>query len=116
MGSLHSEEFVLDEEAVSLALKAPPVARLDHPESGKFRKYRLEDRLNAGVIGSMPPPPHVIRAMSPTFPKQVAVRPAYIAGLLVAVTMFVGAVIYRDMTRGAPDDAPAAEVNATTAP
>lgn len=104
-----SEELMLDEDAVSLALKAPRPARLEHPDSGKFRKYKLEDRLNAGVIGSMPPPAHVIRAMSPTFPKQVAVRSGYIAALLVALTLFVGAVVYRDIANETPSTSTTAE-------
>lgn len=111
MSVQRSEELMLDDEAVSLALKAPLAPRLEHPDSGKFRKYRLEDRLNAGVIGSMPPPAHVIRAMSPTFPKEKAIRPVFVAALLFALAAFVGAVVYRDIVR---DDVAAAPAATTT--
>lgn len=114
MAAQRPEELMLDDNAVSLALKAPLPARVTGTTGGRppGGKYRLEDRLNgAGILGSIAPPPEfALRAMRPTFPpKPSSKRAIWLLIALVAATAATTVVVYRDMNRPAAVSEPISE-------
>ena len=102
MAAQRSDEIMLDDEAVSRALKAP---RAPQFSSGVRPKYRLEDRLSgAGTLGSIvPPSERELEAMRPTYaPAPGSSRATMLAIVLVVLAAVTGGVVYRDVHREPP--------------
>jgi hypothetical protein len=98
----HSEELVLDHEAVARALRPPKTPQFS---SGIRPRYALQDRLNgAGVVGSIvPPSARQLELMRPTYARVKESRAtSYVAALLVVLAAITGTVVYRDLNRTVP--------------
>lgn len=82
----------------TIALTEPPPPRRTTRPPGAL--YQLEDRL-PGVRGTFaPPPPLSLRAFAPVRAQpERSSRALWLAGVLVALSVLTGAVVYRDMAR-----------------